>query len=54
MGDESINDPRDPAEVRFLQLEQQVTDTNRNVNLLMVALSNNMGVRMHRTNQKGE
>jgi hypothetical protein len=43
MGDESVNEPRDPAEVRFSRLEQQVTDINHNVNLLMVALRNKLG-----------
>ena len=44
MGDESINEPRDPAEVRFSQLEEQVADINYNVNLLMEALRNKLGI----------
>lgn len=58
MVDEYVNEPRDPAKVRFLCLEQQIMDINCNINLLMEALSNkfwileNMGVRMQRKNQK--
>ena len=44
MGDESVKKPRDSADVRFSRLEQQVTDINRNLNLLMVALSNKLGI----------
>ena len=44
MGDESINEPRDPAEVRFLWLEEKVVDINCNFNLLMMALRNNQGI----------
>lgn len=44
MVDESVNEPRDPTKVRFSQLEQQVTDINRNVNLLMAALRNKLGI----------
>lgn len=44
MGDKSVNKPCDLAEVRFSWLEEQVTDINCNVNLLMVALSNKLGI----------
>ena len=44
MGDEFVNEPHDTAELRFLLLEEQVADINRNVNLLMAALSNRMGI----------
>eukprot|EP00253_Pinus_taeda_P034565 PITA_34565 len=44
MGDEFVNEPCDPAELRFSQLKEQVADINRNVNLLMAALSNKLGI----------
>jgi len=44
MGDEFVNEPRDHVELRFSRLKEQVTDINRNVNLPMVALSNNLGI----------
>lgn len=44
MVDESLNEPHDPTEVRFLQLEQQVIDINHNVNLLIEALRNNLAI----------
>lgn len=44
MGDESVNKPHDPTEVRFLRLEEWVTEINRNVNLFMVALRDNIGI----------
>lgn len=44
MGDESVNEPHDPTEVRFSRFEQQVVDINHNVNLLMAALRNNLGI----------
>ena len=40
MGNKSVNKPHAPVEVRFSQRKQQVADINRNVNLLIVALSN--------------
>ena len=44
MVDESVNEPRYSAEMRFSRLEQQVADINRNVNLLMAALGNKLGI----------
>jgi len=44
MDDESVNEPRDPAEVMFTQLEQQVIYINRNVRILMEALNNKQGI----------
>jgi len=43
MVEEYVNKPSDSVEVRFTWLEQQVTDINRNVSLLMAALNRNMG-----------
>jgi len=44
MVDESMNKPHDLAKERFLWLEQQVTYLNNNVNILMAALSNKLGI----------
>lgn len=44
MGDESINEPHDPTNVRFSQLEQQVMNINHNVNLLFITVSNKLGI----------
>lgn len=44
MDDKSVNNPRDRVEERFSRLEQQVTDINRNVNILMVALRNKIRI----------
>jgi len=44
MGNEFVNEPHDPAEVRFSRLEEQVTDINCNDNLLTVALSGKLGI----------
>lgn len=44
MADESVNEPRDPIEVRLSWLKQQVTDINRNVKLLMAALRNKLEI----------
>lgn len=44
MGDESVNETRDPTEVRFSRLKEKVADINYNVNLLMAALSNKLGI----------
>jgi len=44
MGDEHVIKPRDLTKVRFSWLEEQVTDINQNVNLLMRALSNKLGI----------
>lgn len=41
MVDESPNNPQDLAKERYVQLEALVTNVNHNVNLLMVALTNN-------------
>lgn len=43
MSDEYINNPQDPLKERFVCMEAQVTDTNHNVSLLMVALINKLG-----------
>lgn len=40
MDDECMNNPLDPAEDRFSQLEVQVANTSRNLNLLVSAFSN--------------
>lgn len=50
MVDESVNELRDVVEVRFMQLEQQVTYIKHNLNLLIAALNNKMGVRMKSKN----
>lgn len=44
MGDKTVNEPRDPAEVSFSQLEQIVVDINHNVNLLMLNLSSKLEI----------
>ena len=44
MANESVNEPCDHVEMRFSQLKQQVVDIKHNVNLLMAALSNKMGI----------
>ena len=46
MADKSINEPRDLAEVRFTQLEQQVTyiNINCNVSLLMAEVNNKLEI----------
>jgi len=44
MADEYVNKPCDPAEVRFTRFEQQVTDINRNVSLLVAAFNKKMGI----------
>lgn len=44
MGDKSINEPRGPIEVRFSWLEEQVVDIKCNVNLLMAAIRNKLGI----------
>jgi len=44
MGDEYVNDLHYLVEVRFSWLKQQVTNINHNVNLLMVALGNKLGI----------
>ena len=44
MVDESVNEPCDPVEVKFWQLEQHFTNVNQNVNLLMAALRNKLGI----------
>jgi len=44
MGDKSVNEPHDPVEVMFSRLKKEVVDINRNVNILMVALSNKIGI----------
>lgn len=44
MAEESINEPQDPAEVRFLQFKKQVVDINHNVNLLITTLRNKLEI----------
>lgn len=44
MVDEPVNNPRDHVEERFLWLEAQVADINRNMNLLMMGLTNKLGL----------
>ena len=44
MGDEAVNEPRDPVEVRFSWIKEQVADINHNVNLLVEAVINNLGI----------
>ena len=44
MADESVNEPHDPVETRLMRLEQQVTDINRNVSLLMAALNRKLWI----------
>lgn len=44
MGDESVNEPCDPTELRFSRLEEQVADINCNVNIFMAALRNKLGI----------
>jgi len=44
MADGYVNEPCDPIEVRFTWLEQQVTDINHNVSLLMETLNRKMGI----------
>ena len=42
-GKEFVNEPRDPAKVRFTRLEQ-VENINHNVNLLMETLNSKLGI----------
>jgi len=44
MCDESVSEPRHPAEVRISSLEEQVIDINQNAILLMAALRNKLGI----------
>ncbi len=44
MGGEYVNNPCDPTENRFSWLEQEVKYINHNVNLLMLALCNNLWI----------
>lgn len=44
MCDEYVNKYHDSLDMRFSWLEEQVTDINRNVKLLMVALRNRLGI----------
>jgi hypothetical protein len=44
MEDEYVHDnPQDPAEERFVRLEEKVTNISRNMALLITTLSNNLG-----------
>lgn len=44
MANKSINEPHDPLEVRFSLLKQEVVVISHNVSLIMVALSNKLGI----------
>lgn len=44
MANKSMNNPRDPVQERFSHLEAQVVYVSHNVNLLMSALTNKLGI----------
>lgn len=58
MASEYVNNPCDHTNERYSWMEKQVADKKCNVNLLMVTLSNKIGIfgendgSMQRTNQK--